>query len=270
MLEDSIEDRSLPRRTIRRPSLHDEAVSAVREMILEGSLRPGERIAEIALCSELGISRTPLREAIKVLASEGLVKLMPNQGAMVTELTAVDVEAMFEMMEALETQVGQLAAIRASADEIEELRAIHERMLRVHRQGRRSEYFELNQSIHLSLARCTGNPYLASDYERYQRKIRRARYLANLLQSRWDESASEHVAIMDALAAREGDALGAILREHSRRTGEIVIEAVKKQRPDGTARASEQELRDPASLRGAPRPTPMPPRARTAPRAARR
>ncbi|MCG8546195.1 MAG: GntR family transcriptional regulator [Alphaproteobacteria bacterium] len=196
-------------------------------MILDGTLQPGERIDEVSLCAELGISRTPLREAIKVLAFEGLVQLMPNQGSMVTELTAEDVEAMFEMMEALEFQVGHLIASRATDAQIDELRSLHEQMIEFHRNGRRSEYFDTNQQIHLLLAKFTGNRFLAADYEKYLAKIRRARYLANLTQSRWDESAREHDEIIAALTARDGENLGGILREHSRRTGVIVIAAVK-------------------------------------------
>lgn len=215
------------RRTIRRSSLHDETVAVLREMIVEGALPPGERIAEPELCTELGISRTPLREAIKVLASEGLVELRPSQGAIVTNITVEDVEAMFEMMEALEFQVGHLAAVRASDNEIQEIRDLHQRMLNYHREGRRAEYFDLNQDIHLKLAEATKNRYLLADYEKYLGKIRRARYMANLSQARWNESAQEHEEIVAALTARDGANLGGILKEHLRRTGLIVIAAVK-------------------------------------------
>lgn len=215
------------RRTIKRMSLHDEVVVAVRDMILDSTLKPGERIAEVSLCEELGISRTPLREAIKVLASEGLIDLMPNQGAVVSPLTTEGVEALFEMMEALEVQIGALVAKRASDGEIRDIQSLHNEMVECHTGGRRGEYFALNQRIHRKLASATGNSYLAADYERYQGKIRRARYLANLSQSRWDESAQEHEEIMEALNERDGERLGAILREHSNRTGAVVVAAVK-------------------------------------------
>lgn len=239
MLEDSTIEKRTPRKTIRRISLHVETISVVREMILDGTLPPGGRIAEIALCEDLGISRTPLREAIKVLASEGLIELMPSQGAVVTEVTIDDVEALFEIMEALEDQVGQLVATRATDEQFEELRAMHERMIGFHREGKRSDYFDLNQQIHLRLATCTGNKFLATDYEKYLGKIRRARYLANLSKSRWDESAKEHEEIMAALWTRDGRNLGGILREHLRRTGVFVIEAVKAQHATPTEGGAE-------------------------------
>ena len=248
MLEGSTIEKRPPRRTIRRLSLHDETISVVREMILDGTLPPGERIAEVVLCKDLGISRTPLREAIKVLASEGLLNLMPSQGAVVTEVTADDVEALFEIMEALEYQVGQLVATRATDEQIEELSAMHKLMLEFHSEGKRSAYFDLNQQIHLRLASCSGNKFLAADYEKYLGKIRRARYLANLSKSRWDESANEHKEIMAALIARDGRNLGGILREHLRRTGVIVIKAVKAQH----AIASDSGVEDRKSITRAP------------------
>ncbi len=212
----------------RRLSLHDETVAVVREMILEGVLAPRESIAEPMLCRELGISRTPVREALKVLASEGLVRLLPNRGAMVTEVTVEDVEALFEVMETLERLAGRLAALRATDAEIEDIEGMHARMVAHHREGRRQEYFELNQRIHLRIAECAGNKVLASAYADYLGKIKRARYLANLSQARWDESVREHEEIMAALVARDGEGLGGILQEHLRRTGVIVIQAVKK------------------------------------------
>lgn len=242
MLDDSTIAKQRTRRTVRRLSLHDETISVVREMILDGTLPPGERIVEVSLCEELGISRTPLREAIKVLASEDLVKLMPSQGAVVTEVTADDVEALFEIMEALEFQIGQLVATRASDEQIKELSAMHAQMIEFRSTDRRSDYFDLNQQIHLRLASYTGNKFLAADYEKYLGKIRRARYLANLSKSRWDESAKEHDEIMAALIARDGRNLGGILREHSRRTGVIVIEAVKARRAISSDRGAEDHM----------------------------
>lgn len=216
-------------RTIRRLSLHDETVAVVREMILDGTLLPGERIAEQALCEELGISRTPLREALKVLGSEGLVELMPSQGSIVTEVTLEDVEAMFEMLEGLEEQIGRLAAARAADDDVAELHVLHARMLQCHRDGQRTQYFDINQQIHLRLAECACNRFLFADYERYQGKIRRARYLANLSSERWDESAQEHEAIMAALDSRDPETLSAVLGEHLRHTADIVVAAIRKQ-----------------------------------------
>src|ERR1700738_2048711 len=94
---------------ISRISLHDETVSRLRAMILEGELLPGSRIAERELCDRFGISRTPLREALKVLAAEGLVELLPHRGARVSRLSDHELRDAFEIVSALEALAGELA-----------------------------------------------------------------------------------------------------------------------------------------------------------------
>lgn len=220
---------------VRRVTLHEEIVGTLRDMILEGTLAPGSWIAEIKLCSELGISRTPLREALKVLASENLVRLVQNRGTVVTEVEVEEVVELFEMMEALEDLVGRLAATRISDDELAELQTMHEQLIEHHRVGRRHDYFELNQAIHLRLARLTGNATLSETYQSFAGRIRRARYLANLSDARWAESVKEHEDFMASLADRDAAAFAAKLREHSHKTGEVVCSALRSMKA-GTAR----------------------------------
>jgi DNA-binding GntR family transcriptional regulator len=220
---------------LRRASLHEELLAHLRERILEGALRPGERVDEAQLCTELGVSRTPVREALKVLASEGLVALKPHRGAVVTEVTSSDVCAVFEVMAWLDRLVGLHAVQRGSEEDLEALHRAHLQMLVHHREGQRQEYFELNQRIHLGLVACAGNPILLGIYGDCLRKISRARYLANLTQARWDESAREHEAIMAALAAGDGERLGVLLAEHTQATASVVIRAVEEMAADGAA-----------------------------------
>src|SRR3954463_16118835 len=110
-----------------RLSLHEEIVGLLREMILEGKLEPGSRIAEAGLCRQLGVSRTPLREALKVLAAEQLVELLPNRGAMVSRVTLEETAELFEIIEAFEELIGELAAERMTDAEIAELQDLHRR-----------------------------------------------------------------------------------------------------------------------------------------------
>lgn len=210
-----------------RPSLHEEIVGVLRTMILEGQLAPGRRIAEPKLCVELGISRTPLREALKVLASEGLVTLMPNRGAVVTEVTVEDIAELFEVMGALEGLVGRLAAVRASDAELAELVAAHGRLVEWHRINDRARYFAANQAIHRRIAELSGNRQLALLYADYADKIRRARYLANMSYARWSESVREHERIMEAFVARDANLLAELLQEHLRKTGAVVCDALR-------------------------------------------
>jgi DNA-binding GntR family transcriptional regulator len=212
---------------LRRVTLHEEIVGTLRDMILEGTLAPGSWIAEIKLCNELGVSRTPLREALKVLASESLVRLVQNRGTVVTEVEVDEVAELFEIMEALEVLVGRLTAERITDDDLAALQSMHREMIEHHRAGRRRDYFEQNQAIHLRFARLTGNATLAESYQNFAGRIRRARYLANLSDARWAESVNEHEAFMAALARRDAPAFAAMLREHSGKTGEVVCAALR-------------------------------------------
>ncbi len=213
---------------IRRVTLHEEIVATLRDMILEGRLAPGSWIAEIKLCNELNISRTPLREALKVLASENLVRLVQNRGTIVTEVVVDEISELFEIMQALEELVGRLAAERMGDADVAELQALHATMVEHHHAGRRHDYFDLNQTIHGRIAELSGNATLADAYQNFAGRIRRARYLANLSDARWAESVDEHEAFMAALAQRDASAFAALLRDHSRKTGDVVCAALRE------------------------------------------
>ncbi len=212
---------------IPRRSLHDEVVDRVREMVLDGQIPAGERLHERTLCERLGVSRTPLREALKVLASEGLIELRPNRGAVVTRLTIADVEEMFEVMGALEALAGELACRRITDVEIDEIRALHYKMRAHHARGERREYFALNQEIHRRIAAAAGNETLVGIVDALGARIRRARYQANLSQPRWDAAVAEHDAILEALEARDGPRLAKILRRHLANKCEVVKAAIR-------------------------------------------
>ena len=211
------------KRQLKRSSLHDEVVSEVRLMILEGELPPGSRVPELELCEHFGVSRTPLREALKVLASEGLIKLLPNRGSLVSEVRADEIEAIFELMEAMERLAGQLIVSRVTDEEIAELEARHREMLKHDRTADRPRYFRTNQEIHNHIVRLSGNPILAENYESFSRKIMRARSLANLVKLRWNESVEEHEGIMEALRRRDSTVLADLMAEHCVRTGRVVV-----------------------------------------------
>ncbi|MEE8500357.1 MAG: GntR family transcriptional regulator, partial [Kiloniellales bacterium] len=118
-----------------RASLHEELVARLRDLIVEGELTPGARVPERTLCQRFGVSRTPLREALKVLASDGLLELLPNRGATVARLTAADLDEMFPVMGALEALAGELACARISDAELAEIRALHYQMALHHTRG---------------------------------------------------------------------------------------------------------------------------------------
>lgn len=197
-----------------RGALHEEAADRLRDMIVEGTLAASDRIPEQLLCRQLGISRTPLREALKMLAAEGLVVLQPNRGATVSDPGPEEVDQTFRVIGALEALAGDLACAQASEADIAEIRVLHYQMA-LHRTRRElPDYFRLNQRIHERIVEASGNAVLAETYRRLLGRIRRHRYMANLSEVRWDQAMQEHGEMLEALAARDGTRLADILHRH--------------------------------------------------------
>jgi DNA-binding GntR family transcriptional regulator len=209
-----------------RAPLHDSVVARLRELIVEGELAPDTRIQERVLCARFAISRTPLREALKVLASEGLVELLPHRGARVARLSEQDVRDMFQVMGALEALAGQLACERVTEIELAEITALHYQMLVHVKRGELREYFRLNQAIHEAILEAARNPVLKTTYQSLAGRIRRARYMANMSEARWLAAVAEHEAILRALTARDGALIARLLHEHLANKSEVVRAAV--------------------------------------------
>jgi DNA-binding GntR family transcriptional regulator len=210
-------------------SLHDGVLARLRAMIVEGELAPGAPVREREMCEKLAVSRTPLREALKVLAAERLLELRPNRGAVVLGLTERDVRDMFEVMEALEATAGRLACARASDADIAEIQALHWQMHAHYLRRELEPYFRLNQMIHARIVAATGNAVLQASYAALAGRIRNARYLANRWSSeRWDAAMREHGLILDALTARNGARLSEILAAHLRGKAAAVLEHLQK------------------------------------------
>jgi DNA-binding GntR family transcriptional regulator len=206
-----------------------EVMERLRDMIVQGELAPGVKLNERVLCERLRTSRTPVREAIKYLASEGLVELLPNRGAIVTPITAVTVREMFELLGALEALAGELACINASDADIAEIRALHYQMLAHHARSELAPYFRCNQEIHMRLVESGGNATLANTYRALNGHLRRARYMANLSRERWDHAVEEHQKILEAFARRDKALLPALLRSHLINKMAVVMEALAQQ-----------------------------------------
>lgn len=210
---------------IRQGALHDEAAQRIRALIEAGELAPGSRIPEKRLCEEFGVSRTPLREALKVLAAEGLVELLPNRGARVVRLTRDMLEDTFAVMGALEALSGELACQRMTEAELAELQALHYRMLAHYRRREREAYFALNRRIHEGIIAAARNEALSDVYQRLSARVRQARYATRLSEAHWAQAVADHEAMNEALAARDGERLARILRAHLRHKLAMFIES---------------------------------------------
>jgi DNA-binding GntR family transcriptional regulator len=205
-----------------RRSLHDEVASRVRDMIIEGSLAPGARIYEEQLAKTLGVSRTPMREALKTLASEGLIELAAARGALVRRFSPKDVRDMLDVLAVLESWGAPHAGKAASDEQIAELRALHDRMVGFFQAGDRLEYYKLNQDFHSGVLRLSGNAALQSAHLAIQARLKRIRYIGNSEPQKWKDAMAEHEEMIRRLEARDAEGLAAILALHMEHTWERV------------------------------------------------
>ena len=210
-------------------SLHDEILTRLRDHIVEGNIPDGGRIPERQLCEMLGISRTPLREALKVLASEGLIELLPNRGARVRQLSEHDLGELFDVMGGLEALAGRLACENITDAEIAEIERLHYEMYGFYLRRDMHGYFRANQSIHQKIVEASRNAALRTIYANFAGRIRRIRYSANFARKRerWGEAMREHEGILDALRRRAGSELADILFAHLRNKRSAAVEHLR-------------------------------------------
>jgi DNA-binding GntR family transcriptional regulator len=206
--------------------LNDAASRALRDMIIRGTLAPGARLNERELTTLLGVSRTPLREATRMLASEGLVELLPNRGARVAPLDAKTVRDTLEVMGALEALAGEMLCERASDAVIAEIRATHYEMLADHARGDLDNYFRRNQAIHFMIVDAADNVVLSQLYRTLNDRVRRVRFMANFTRERWNQAIEEHNGILDAVIKRDAGRLMFLLADHLAHKLTVVSQAL--------------------------------------------
>ncbi|MDB5954041.1 MAG: GntR family transcriptional regulator [Ramlibacter sp.] len=212
---------------IARQGLHDQVVSRLRAMLVEGSIAPGAKLKERELCERLSVSRTPLREAIKLLAAEGLVELVPNRGAVAVKLTEADVTHSFEVLGALEALGGELAARRMTDAEFSELKALHYEMLAAYARKDLPGYYRLNARIHGAINSFARNPVLAKAYHAINARVQSLRFSSNYDQEKWKRAVKEHEQMLEALQARDGARLRALMHEHMQRKRDVVLDQMR-------------------------------------------
>lgn len=199
---------------IRPVSLHEEVASRLRTLIFERRLAPGQWVDEQALARDWAISRTPVREALKVLVSEGLVTLTPRRGCVVTEVSEDDAERLFPVMALLEGRCAFEAARHAGDAELQELAQLHDTLER-HAAARDIDgYYRANHVFHSRVQALAGNPWLsrATDQLRVFMRLLRGRQLQQ--PGRIDDSIGEHRALIEALLARDAERAGRLMHDH--------------------------------------------------------
>lgn len=199
---------------ISRSSLHVEVADRVREMIFEGTLAPGIRIDELDLSAKLGTSRTPLREALKVLANEGLVRLAPGRGAFVSEMTGPEVDSLFPVLAMLEGRGAAEAIRRITPDEVSSLDEIQQRMERHSTEGRLEAFHADTDQFHQLLLTIAGNPWLTKVTSDLRNFLRLARSQSRFCDGRQLQALAEHRTLMRSIDRRDCDSAEQIMNHH--------------------------------------------------------
>ncbi|WP_336489493.1 GntR family transcriptional regulator [Methylobacterium nigriterrae] len=207
---------------ISRRYLHDEVADRMRELIQSGEMEPRTRINEGELTERFGISRTPLREAIKILATEGLLELLPNRGARVASISQGEIEEMMEVIAGLEATAADLACRTITEEDIDAIEEDHDRMVAAWKEANEAEYFRLNRTIHEAIMAASRNATLSGIYTSLSGRIQRSRYRAHQTAEQWERAVSEHEDMVRLLRARDGSALALLMREHIRGKKQVI------------------------------------------------
>jgi DNA-binding GntR family transcriptional regulator len=210
---------------VERQRLHDTVVEHLRGYIVEGVLAPGTKLNERGLCETLGISRTPLREALKVLAAEGLIEISQNRGATVSRMTEAEIRETFEVMSGLEAFSGELACQRITPAELAQIKALHYAMLACRAQNDLPGYYSRNQQIHDLINEAARNTVLRQTYVALNRRLQALRFRSNFQAQKWDSAVHDHEEMLKALEARDGKRLADILRQHLLDKRDAILQA---------------------------------------------
>ncbi|MEO7548198.1 MAG: GntR family transcriptional regulator [Ramlibacter sp.] len=210
-------------------SLHEDAAARLRERIFAGELAPGAFLDEARLCGELEISRTPLREALKVLTAEGLVRHEPRRGCFVNEVTEKDLDEIFPVIALLEGRCAYEAARNATDAELLALEALHDKLARHGKARRINEYYAANFAIHEAIITLANNRWLASVITDLRRIVKLARLQQLHAPGRLAQSLSEHLAVFAALKARDAEGAEAAMRTHLTRQREALRALARSQ-----------------------------------------
>ena len=223
--------------SIPRQVLHQEVAVRLRQRIVEGQLAPGAKLNERELSESLQVSRTPLREAIKMLAAEGLVELLPNRGAVVAQMSAQDVADTFELIAGLEGQSGELAAERIGEAQLVEIRALHFEMRAAFTRRDLATYYRLNALIHGHINAAAGNRVLTQTWANVNARLQALRFRSNFDEAKWKRAMKEHDRMVELLAARDAAALRALMVTHLLHKRDAVLESMRAGQVGGARKA---------------------------------
>ncbi len=211
-------------------SLHDEVAAALRDRIFSGEFGPGAFLDEVQLADDMKISRTPLREALKVLTAEGLVRHEPRRGCFVNEVTEQDLDEIFPVIALLEGRCAFEAARNATDADLQALEALHDRLGKHARAKRINDYYDANFAIHEAIITLANNRWLASVIGDLRKIVKLARLQQLHAPGRLEQSLSEHLAVFAALKARDAEGAEAAMRTHLTRQRVALREVARNQK----------------------------------------
>lgn len=212
---------------IKRASLHHHVVDKLREMVSRGDLPAGERLNEVALAQAIGVSRTPMREAVKLLASEGLLELLPGRGARVRQYSAEELMDMFDVLGALERHAIEIAVSKMKPKALAEIERLHNQMGEAYAKRNQKGYFKANQKLHALIVELAANPALTATHMTLTKQSVHNRHETLISEQRWKESVAEHQTIFAAIVKGDAMQAGLLMLDHSRKTGAAVVDAAR-------------------------------------------
>ncbi len=222
---------------VARDTLQQRVAAKLRQMLIEGTLEPGAKLNERVLCERLSVSRTPLREAIRLLAAEGLVTLDPNRGAFAASLSADEVAGAFDVIAALEGLAGEQAATRITDPELAELRALQLEMQASFERRDLAAYYRLNARIHELINAAARNPVLTGTWRQLNARLHALRFRSNQDEDKWARALREHAAMVEALQARDAAAMRALMVAHLHSKRDVVLRRLAAHDADTAAEA---------------------------------
>jgi len=201
-------------RAIQKKILHEEIAATLREMIMSGELKEGDKIKEDELCDIMGISKTPLREALRVLSAEGLIRLVPNRGAYVSTPTFEEITEMFDVMSVLEGVCARATAVNMTDSDFLSLEKLHKKLEKNFKRRNQKEYIRYNNAYHLFLQELAGNRTLNQILNGLRQKILLYRFQSLNLPERFEQSIVEHRDLLEAFRRRDPEKAEELMRYH--------------------------------------------------------
>jgi DNA-binding GntR family transcriptional regulator len=216
-------------------NLHEATFQKLRSLLVEGAITPGSKLNERELAEQLKVSRTPIREAIRRLAADGLVELIANRGAIAVQLSRDDIIHTFDVIANLEGYSGELAAKNINGQALTELEALQYEMMASYARRDLSNYYRLNLKIHHAINQAANNPVLSQLFTQVNARIEALRFRSNQDGVKWEKAVGEHQEMLDALKAQDSARMRRVMMQHVMNKRDVVIQLIDSESQEKVA-----------------------------------